>query len=141
MQINQFLIAVLGSATLTAAACFPGGRESNYNLDGGPRLDFACEKLIGTFEKNGKNTKTICYMDDLRTRWDFELSYIGTDADRTIDLNECVDGMAKEASCTYGGRRRYSNWEYMADPNDGPCPGAFSMNSTRIGVSEYDGDF
>ncbi|TDZ67354.1 hypothetical protein CTRI78_v002953 [Colletotrichum trifolii] len=132
MQPKQLLVAVLSTVSLVAATCYTGGRASNFNEENSPRIDIICEKLVGTYSKTGKSTRAACYTDTLKSRWDFEISYIGSAESRTIDIAECRSGLEAEAKCTYGGRRRYSNWEYMSDPNEGACPRALEMNMTSI---------
>ncbi|KAF9876529.1 hypothetical protein CkaCkLH20_05937 [Colletotrichum karsti] len=107
-------LTTIAFASGTSAKCFNTGRstlfsESNQIVN----IRHLCRSFVGDFKPG--QSKVACLEDDIRSRWDFELKFIGTGQDsRNIDVMECMGGMMSEAAgCRFGGQTAYTNWYYM----------------------------
>ncbi|KAK0743042.1 hypothetical protein B0T18DRAFT_330194 [Schizothecium vesticola] len=126
MQFSQFLFAFTAFSGLTSAACFtggltwpnwaqwPNGRQPTFDA-----IEEACrETLAGRYTT--QQTRYRCIPGINNQKFDFTLKLISPGS-RVISATECISGMTKEMACKHGGRTRYGNWEYTADPNAGRC--------------------
>ncbi|KAI1073923.1 hypothetical protein F5B20DRAFT_596843 [Whalleya microplaca] len=86
--------------------------------------DKVCPELNGTYTAAGTvgGYKGNC-VDWNNKQIQFQIWHI-QEGERILSTDECTKGLKAEIKgCREsGGRSRYTNWEYKADPNQGPCP-------------------
>ncbi|TRX96372.1 hypothetical protein FHL15_002644 [Xylaria flabelliformis] len=114
-------LTLAGLFTPGTATCYDTGQGGNYGkeLDSINGLYIACTALSGTYIKG--ESRMTCVQDSAGRKWNFDLKHI-SGGSRTIKIDECMSGMAKEAhGCWRGGHSSYWNWAYKADPNTGHC--------------------
>ncbi|KAL8760733.1 MAG: hypothetical protein Q9184_003091 [Pyrenodesmia sp. 2 TL-2023] len=73
-----------------------------------------CNYLSGASYVKGE-THYQCILDKGAVKWDFAITYVGEDASRGINADECMNGMNKQVACTYGGETTYLNWRYRSN--------------------------
>ncbi|KAI9797385.1 MAG: hypothetical protein M1825_006014 [Sarcosagium campestre] len=121
MHISNILglLATTSLLGIASAGCFSGG--ATWDSVGGKdsandKLGNACQKLQGEFKKDQEKL-------ECESLTSFKVKYIGKDDGfRTLSLRECEDGLSKEITgCDHGGKTKYRNWEYTADPANEDC--------------------
>ncbi|KAJ3541994.1 hypothetical protein NM208_g4331 [Fusarium decemcellulare] len=111
--------------TIRARDCYSGG---NTWAEAKPYVLYEakafCMAYLGNIVYNGRETRKVCFDIPLQTisqHAELEINRLG-DSARWIDWKECFDGLQKEINgCDHGGKSRYTNWQYRADPNANPC--------------------
>ncbi|KAJ2988359.1 hypothetical protein NUW58_g4017 [Xylaria curta] len=123
------LIALGSLFTTGSATCYLGGQDGDNGarLRGIDGITTACEALIGTYIPG--ESRHFCLQVN-GTKWDFFLKCVSYSTS-TIQLEECMNGMGKEAyGCRRGGYSNYWTWAYTADPNAGFCSGGWHPKVT-----------
>jgi hypothetical protein len=129
MQLSIFLNA-LAAATLASASpaaappsgglskrgCFSGDGE-NWGAEKTYALSYAFEAcrdfLANPAQYQPGDIRAHCYNLSSLKKVDFALQLRSDVGARTIDYNECYDGLQKEINgCANGGHTQYSNWIY-----------------------------